>query len=364
VARQILSIAARIVTMPASSSQIVDSGTLQAFAACLLHAGGFTSDQAAQTADLLVWANLRGADSHGVLRIPRYVEMIELGIINPKAEPRLITNVGAIAVLDADRAPGAVGMSLAAEKAIALASSSGIGWCSVKNMTHAGAVGYYAHAVARAGMIGIVMTASKPLMIYFGSKTEGVSTNPIAVAAPTGNPDRPILLDMSTAAVALGKIMAARDAGKSIPQGWGVDENGADTTDPKAVKAILPMAGAKGSGLSLVIEILSSVLIANPIISASLNGAGEAPYNGLVLAIDPSAFGERTAFTQAIDQLYQAIKGLPPAPEAGQVFLPGERGFAESDKRTQEGIPVASGTLSRLVALASKQSVQIPNSLR
>lgn len=233
--------------MNAASRRIVDSNTLRSFSANLLQAGGFTASHAAQTADLLVWANLRGADSHGVLRIPRYVEMVELGLIDPKAEPRFVSEFGATAVLDADRAPCAAGMIMAAEKAIAMAPVSGIGWCSAKNISHAGAVGYFAHQVARAGMIGIVMTASKPLMVYFGSKAEGVSTNPIAIAAPTGDPERPVLLDMSTAAVALGKIMAARDAGKSIPPGWGVDENGADTTDPKQVKALLPMAGAKGS---------------------------------------------------------------------------------------------------------------------
>lgn len=178
--------------MNAPTRRIVDSGTLRIFAANLLQAGGFAPDHAAQTADLLVWANLRGADSHGVLRIPRYVEMVELEIINPKAELRFVTDIGPIAVLDADRAPGAVGMILAAKKAITLASMSGLGWCSAKNISHAGAVGYYADMVSRAGMIGIVMTASKPLMIYFGSKVEGVSTNPIAIAAPTGNPDRPI----------------------------------------------------------------------------------------------------------------------------------------------------------------------------
>jgi ureidoglycolate dehydrogenase (NAD+) len=329
-----------------------------------LQAGGFAPDHAAQTADLLVWANLRGADSHGVLRIPRYVEMVELGIINPKPELRFISEFGATAVLEADRAPGAAGLAMAAEKAIVLAPVSGIGWCSARNITHAGAIGYFAHQVTRAGLIGIVMTASKPLMIYAGSKAEGVSTNPIAIAAPTRNPEQPILLDMSTAAVALGKIMAARDAGKSIPLGWGIDANGVETTDPRQVKAVLPMAGPKGSGLSLMIEILSSLLVANPIISASLNGAEEAPFNGLVMAIDPRAFGDNAAFIQAIDELSRAIKGLPAASENGEVLLPGERGFVELDKRTRKGIPLASGTLSRLVALATKQSLPVPDSLR
>jgi ureidoglycolate dehydrogenase (NAD+) len=198
----------------AAAKRIVDSGTLRSFSASRLQAGGFAPDHAAQAADLLVWANLRGADSHGVLRIPRYVEMVELGIINPKPEFRFVSEFGATAILEADRAPGAAGMIMAVDKAIALAPIHGIGWCSARNITHAGAVGYFAHQVTRAGLIGIVMTASKPLMIYAGSRAEGVSTNPIAIAAPTGNPERPILLDMSTAAVALGRIMAARDAGK------------------------------------------------------------------------------------------------------------------------------------------------------
>ena len=111
------------------------------------------------------------------------------------------------------------------------------------------------------------MTASKPLMIYHGSKAEGVSTNPIAIAAPTADADRPIVLDMSTAAVAAGRISAARDAGASIPLGWGIDRDGRDTTDPAAVKSVLPMAGPKGSGLSLLIEVLASVLVGNPIIA-------------------------------------------------------------------------------------------------
>jgi ureidoglycolate dehydrogenase (NAD+) len=348
----------------AANRRIVDSDALRAFSASLLQAGGFAPDHAAQTADLLVWANLRGADSHGVLRIPRYVEMIELGIINSKPELRFVSEFGATAVLDADRAPGAAGMAMAAEKAMALAPVSGIGWCSARNITHAGAVGYFAHQVSRAGLIGIAMTASKPLMIYAGSRAEGVSTNPIAIAAPTGNPERPILLDMSTAAVALGKIMAARDSGRPIPTGWGVDANGADTTDPKLVKAVLPMAGPKGSGLSLMIEILSSLLVANPIISASLNGVEDVPFNGLVMAIDPRAFGDKIGFIQAVDELSRAIKDLPAVSENGEVLLPGERGFAERDKRTAEGIPLAAGTLSRLVELAARKSVTVPDSFR
>lgn len=345
----------------ASDTVTIGSLTLQGFAADLLRAGGFTADQAEQTAAMLVWANLRGADSHGVLRIPRYVEMVRLGLINPSAEPRQVSGKGAIAVLDAQRAPGAVAMNFAVRTAMRLSDTHGIGWCAVRSISHAGAIGYYANQVAQAGRVGIAMTASKPLMIYHGSRAEGVSTNPIAIAAPTTNPDRPLLLDMSTASVAIGKIMAARDAGKPIPAGWGVDENGGETTDPRKVKAVLPMAGAKGSGLSLMIEVLASVLAANPLIAVALTEGGDPGANGLVAVLDPSAFGNNFPFE--VDRLAAAIKDLPPADGSDGVYLPGERGFAEMERRSDAGIPLVQGTLSRLLVLASNLNVVVPEGL-
>lgn len=346
-----------------NTTRTVNPSVLRTFAADLLKAGGFRDDHAAQTAEMLVWANLRGVDSHGVLRIPRYVEMVELGIINPAAEPNRVSAKGAVSVIDAARAPGAVAMNLAAETAIKLAEGHSIGWCAVRSITHAGAIGYYAQQVARTGRVGMVMTASKPLMIYYGSRAEGVSTNPLAIAAPTGNPERPLLFDMSTAAVALGKIMAAKDSGKPIPPGWGVDEDGRETTDPNRVKAVLPMAGPKGSGLSLMIEVLASVLVGNPLISVALTKGGDPGGNGLVVALDPSAFGTGDRFSAAVAELGSAIKNLPPAANVDAVYLPGERGYDEMTRRSQSGIPIAAGTLSRLLALASKLKVAAPDAI-
>lgn len=346
----------------ADAAPKIDSATLQGFAADLLYAGGFSADHAAQTADLLVWANLRGVDSHGVLRIPRYVEMVELGIINRSASPRQVAGRGAVVVIDADRAPGAVAMNLAARTAAELAGTHGIGWCATRSISHAGAIGYYAQQVAARGSAAIVMTASKPLMIYHGTKAESVSTNPLAIAAPTTDPDRPLLLDMSTASVALGKIMAARDAGKPIPPGWGVDQDGRETTDPAKARAVLPMAGPKGSGLSLMIEVLASVLTGNPLISVALTQGGDPGGNGLVVALDPSAFGLAEAFASGVAETCAAIKRLPPASDATGVYLPGERGFDEMEKRLRSGIPLA-GTLSGLVALAAKLNVTVPADL-
>ncbi len=343
--------------------RVIAKDTLEAFSASLLEAGGFRTDYARQSADLLVWANLRGADSHGVLRIPRYIEMVELGIVKGDAKPKLSREFGAVAVIEGDRVPGATGMSMAADKAVELAEKFGIGICSIVRTSHAGAVGYFTERVARAGMVGIAMTASKPLMIYHGSKLEGVSTNPISIGAPSRNAARPIVLDMSTAAVALGKVMAAKDAGKSIPPDWGVDSNGVATTDPAKVKAVLPMAGPKGSGLSLMIEILVSVLGGNPLISAALTDNRDAGFNGLVIALGPSAFGLGDDFEGEVNRLVRAIKSLPPAVGTDEVLLPGERGFLLAEKRLQEGIPLALGTISRLAEEAGKRGIAVPPEL-
>ena len=341
----------------------VQKSELTDFATRLLHAGGFTLSDAEQTADLLVWANLRGADSHGVLRIPRYIEMIETGIMRSGGTPEVVSAFGAVSVLDFGKAPGAVAMVAAARKASELAEQFGIGWCGARATSHAGAIGYFTTMVADLGMIGVAMTASKPLMSYVGAKREAVSTNPISIAVPRPNGGDPVVLDMSTAAVAMGKIMAARDAGKPIPKGWAIDANGADTEDPHAVAAVLPMAGAQGAGLSLMIEILASNLVGNGVIGPVLRGEKKGGFNGLMLAIDPKAFGNADAFLASVEKLVGAIKDLEPAPGTDKVRLPGERGFEAAHDRSAKGIPIPAGTASRLIEKARRFGVAIPASL-
>ncbi|WP_323688855.1 Ldh family oxidoreductase [Rhizobium sp. AN83] len=298
--------------------------------------------------------------SHGVLRIPRYLEMIDLGIIDPVAMPETVHEFGAIAVIDAKRAPGAVGMNYATEKAIALAKANGIGWCSARNITHSGAIGYFAERIAAAGLVAIGMSASKPLMTYHGSRAEAVSTNPLAIAAPSSTNDDPLLLDMSTAAVALGKVMAARDAGREIPEGWGLDENGKRTTDPQTVKVLLPMAGPKGSGLSLMIEVLCSLLVRNAVIAPALSGQAGGGFNGAMIALDPQAFGDEISFRADVHALSMSISELPKAAGTDRILLPGQRGFETARERKSKGIPLSAGTRKNLVTLARSLGAKIP----
>ena len=145
---------------------VISSADLQRFARTLFQAAGVAPPMADQWAKSLVWANLRGVDSHGVLRIPGYIERLKSKAINPAPHMRVERRSGAIVVLEADRAPGAVAMAMAMEEAIARAREVHVGWCAARNITHAGAVGYFALQAANAGMAGIVMSASGPMMAY------------------------------------------------------------------------------------------------------------------------------------------------------------------------------------------------------
>lgn len=337
--------------------QNISLDELRQFAKALLLSGGFAEQHASDSATVLTWADARGASSHGVLRIPRYVEMVENGAINPSAILSKERSDHAVAVLNANSMPGPSAMLACMDEAISIAEKYAIGWCSIKNITHAGAVGYYAMKAAERGMIGIVMSASKPLMAYHGARVSGLSTNPISIAVPKAGD--PLLLDMSTSTVALGKIMHAKDACKEIPPEWGIDSNGSPTTDAAEVETLTPMAGPKGSGLSLMIEVLSSVVVSNPVISQALTGQSSS-MNGLALAVDIKRFTNPELFATQINELVSALHRLPRAEGTDAILMPGERGFELAGVRLQQGISLAKGTAERLTELAERLGVSLP----
>jgi LDH2 family malate/lactate/ureidoglycolate dehydrogenase len=349
--------------MPSNiKSHVLPSADLERFASALFQAAGVAPSMSDEWAKSLVWANLRGVDSHGVLRIPGYIERLKAKVINPAPNMQVEKRVGAIAVLEADRAPGAVAMTMAMAEAIARAREAHVGWCAARNITHAGAVGYFALQAASAGMAGIVMSASGPMMAYHGAKVAGVSSNPLAIAFPAKNRP-PLLLDMSTSTVAMGKIMSARDAGRDIPLGWGLDAQGRDTTDPRKLATLLPLGGPKGSGLSFMIECLCSLTVGNPIIAPALAAAGalDAPFlNGVAIALDLAVFGDRERILGEADRLARHVAALAPADGVERIYVPGERGDSILQARMRDGIPLPQGTWSRLLACAKALAVAPP----
>jgi ureidoglycolate dehydrogenase (NAD+) len=346
-------------TIPESSDILIGKDDLFGFAVQIFRSLRVSEAHARLWAEVLVWADLRGVSSHGVMRIPAYANYIRLGEYNPVPNMRTQRLGGAAIILDADLAPGPVAMMAAMDEAIAAARRVQVGWCVARNITHPGAIGYFAAAAAKAGLAGMAMCASQPMMAYQGTRVAAVSTNPIAIAMPGGE-HAPLMLDMSTAEVAMGKVMNARAAGRPIPAHWGLDAEGHETTDPAKVAVLQPMSGAKGSGLSLMIECLTSLFVTNPLIEPVLRTGRPLqgrPMNGLTVAIDPAAFGDAEAFRANVDALIESIAGLPRADGVERIFLPGERGDSILAEREARGIPLPPKVVQDLNKLGGELSI-------
>ncbi len=260
-------------------------------------------------------------------------------------------------LIEADRAAGPVAMMRGTAEALRKARDAGIGLALVRATTHTAALGYYTLTVAREGMAGIAFAASWPNVAYHGTRAAGVSTSPISIAVPGAEP---LVLDMATSVVSMGKLNQAKRSGAPIPAGWALDKDGKPTTDPQAAQIPLPMAGPKGSGLSLMVECITSLIASNPLLAESLEGtpAGHRHrQNGLVMAIDLAQFGDPEYFRREVDRLVKALKSLPVDPEAGEILMPGERGRRTLEQRSRDGIPVSHAVCDELEALANRLGV-------
>src|ERR1041385_3830085 len=333
------------------------SEPLARFATEIFVRSGMPRPDAAVVAEVLVWANLRGVDTHGVMRIPRYVDLIENGDMNPRPAIKTRKETPASVLIEADRAAGPVAMTRAAAEAVRKARDAGVGLALVRATTHTAALGYYTLAIANEGMAGIALAGSWPNVVYHGSRAAGVSTSPISIAVPAGDP---VVLDMATSVVSMGKLNQAKRTGEPIPEGWAIDAQGNPTTAPKAAQPPLPMAGPKGSGLSFMVECLASLIVSNPLLAESLEDTPQGRrhrQNGFVMAIDPPQFGDPGNFRREVDRLVRALKGLPVDENAGEILMPGERGRRTLERRAREGIPIPGAVHGELQALAVRLGV-------
>ncbi|MFJ4782216.1 Ldh family oxidoreductase [Streptomyces sp. NPDC088794] len=344
------------------SKVLVPADDLRTFSAALLEKGGLSPEHARTTADVFVWAALRGVDSHGIARVPAYLELLAKGVANADAEITVESTTPAAAVLDADRAPGPVALSAAADEAVRRARVTGIASVGVRRTVHTGAIGYYVSRIAEQGLVGIGFVAGMPNMGYTGVKGAAVATSPLAIAVPARD-QAPLLLDMATATIALGKIRQAKASGAPLPEGAAATEDGTPTTDPELAVMPLPLGGAKGSGMSLAFELLTSVLVGAPIFSAfhADDPAGRKHrQNALLIALDPAAFGDPDAFTANVDTTLATLKDLPVAEGADGVHYPGERSAAVAAERGERGIPVAPKVWRDLTEQSEKLDVRLP----
>jgi LDH2 family malate/lactate/ureidoglycolate dehydrogenase len=342
------------------------AAALDAFCRTVLLAVG--TDEA--TADAATRAMLHGSqlgvDSHGVRLLAHYVKVIEGGRVNARPNVRVAGGFGAVATLDCDDGHGALGAYRGMEHAIGLAEKFGVGAVAVQNSSHFGPAGAFAIAAAQAGLIGLAFCNSDSFVRLHGGAARFHGTNPIACAVPVPG-DRPWLLDMASSAIPYNRIALYRSLGKTLPMGVASAIDGVDTQDPHQVEMLAPVGGEfgfKGAGLAGLAEIFSAVL------SGMKLGVEILPMMGtdvstprklgaFVMALKPEAFGERAVFDDGMRRYLAELRGSP-ARAGERVMAPGDREWAEADRRAVHGIPIDPETAAAFRRLSARFGVALP----
>jgi hydroxycarboxylate dehydrogenase B len=340
---------------------------LKAFVEAIFVAAGSKPVEAEIVALHLVDASLAGHDSHGVIRVSKYIDWLRAGHVRANRHARIATDRGALVIVDGDFGFGQVigkeAMEIAAER-VAL---HGMTTVAIRNSGHLGRIGAWPEMLAERGLASIhfVNTSGFGILVApFGGADRRLSANPIAAGAPTRR-GRPIILDIATSAIAEGKIQIARNKGERLPPDAVLDGHGRPTTDPKVFYgsppgAILPFGGHKGSGLSIFCEILAGSLTGGHASNPNAPTAERLVNNMLSLAFDPAAFGDPDAFVDDVTQLVDWVKASPPIAPGGKVMLPGEIEDSLRRERLAEGLPVDDATWLALCATAASVGVSPP----
>ena len=354
-----------------SSNFVVFEHELTGFIIEVLVAVGASQHVAASVARVLVDADLRGIDTHGVARLPAYLNLVHQNFLDIRGEAFVSRQSGAVAVVDAVNGFGQPAGELAIREASRLALQFGIGWVTTHNSNHFGIVGYYTRIAAEQGFIAFAGTNSAAVVAPTRSAQKALGTNPLALSVP-GASGIELSLDMSTSAVAGGKLEKAIREKVSIPTGWVLTADGKNTTDPTlgiaAGGALLPLGGTedqssyKGYGLGLMVEIFASTLVGaphgvgvGPLTSSTPKGSAQISHFFMVL--DPGRFGDKLAFGNRVDSFCNELRGLAPIDPTLPVLVPGDTERETLQQRIKYGIPIHQSVLSTLDQLATKLQV-------
>jgi L-2-hydroxycarboxylate dehydrogenase (NAD+) len=311
-------------------------------------------------ADVLTAADLRGVESHGIIRLDTYYgSQIRRGMIDPQSPVKIINETAAVLAIDGGYGLGHVVGHHAMQRCIEKARDVGVCMATVRNSNHYGIAGYYAMMALPHDMIGISFTNAQPLVAPTYGRTAILGTNPIAVAAPAGE-NLPYVLDMATSIVPIGRITVYQKAGRPIPEGWGVDQDGLITTDPSAVLqggALMALGGTdimrgyKGYGLALLVEILTGVLAGGAFASAVEASPHERParMGHCFIAIRPEIFRPLEDFYRDMEALIREIKESPKAEGRDRIYIHGEKSFERAERSLRAGVPVMAGVVRSLV---------------
>ena len=324
----------------------------------IFRAAGASEENARIVVDHLIDANLCGHDSHGVIRIPSYVQSIKRDQLAPAATPAIVRETAAMTLIDAHRTFGQVSALVATDAVVKKAKELGVAIAGTIRGNHIGRVGYYPTRAAQRDVAllvayGTLGSSGAP----FGGRKGALGTNPISFGFPSGG-ETPFLLDFATTAIAAGKVSVARDKHEQLPPNSAIDKEGNPTTDPHALSqggALLPFGGHKGYALSLMSTLLSRALIRAGEDQTGEGGAGAAKV--FFCAVDTGVFGEGA--DAAADGIFEKMRATPPAAGFESVLIPGEPEAHSATQRRAAGIPVAEDTWAAIAKTAAELGVSI-----
>jgi uncharacterized oxidoreductase len=339
----------------------VPAPQLHELAARVFAALGAPEPDARWIATLLVRANLRGHDSHGVIRIPQYVASVRRGETNPRPEITTSQETPTTAVVDGDLGFGQVVARRATEVALDRAAVHGLGGVGVRRSNHVGRLADYVEMAAERGYVGLMWTnaATAVSVVPHGGVERRLSTNPLAIAVPGPNGGVALSVDMATSIVAEGKVRVKRNRKEPLPVGWAIDGKGEPVTDSTAFygpprAGLLPMAAHKGTALGLVVEVMAGILS-----GAGAIGEATGPVlNGsFILLVDVARFLPLDSFTRQVSDLVTWVKSSRPAAGVGGVLVPGEPEARMERERGAQGVPVEDETWSQIETIAAELGV-------
>jgi ureidoglycolate dehydrogenase (NAD+) len=319
---------------------------LSAYCVQVLTKAGVKTAGAHIIAEVLVTTDTWGTFSHGTGALGNYVNTMKAGGIDPNATPEIVSEGEAWAQIDGNSSMGMLGSCLAMNLAIEKARKNTIAWVGVKNSSHFGAAGYYANMAPKQGMIGIAMSNADPNMVVPGARGSIIGNNPMAYAVPAGK-ENPLFLDIALSAVAAGKILAMKASGKPIPDSWLTDKDGLPTSDaadwPNA-GSMIPIAGHKGYGIAMLIEVLAGALTGAGMLSEVkswiLQPTEDSKLGQAFIAIHIENLLPIESFRRRIDNAIAELRGAPKAKGSERIYVPGEIEWEKRADALVNGIPL------------------------
>jgi len=348
------------------NTEVFDAVALEAYAAAVFEKAGLSAQDAGVIGADLIKANLRGLDSHGVSRMPMYLERLRRGLVNPRPRIRVEKVAGAVSSVDGDNAMGFLPSHRAMDEAMRLAEGAGIGLVGVHNSTHFGMAALYVLQALERGYVSMVFTNSSPAIAMHGGRSTFLGASPMAAGVPGGANGAPFLMDMSMTVIARGKIRLAAMRGEPIPEGLALDAEGRPTTDAAAAfeGVCLPFGGVKGSVLGTMMDLMVGTLtganFGGEVKSLYFDQSGPQNVGHLFFAIRPDLFMSVSGFAERMDDFYSRIKALPRAVGVDEILMPGEPEARTEAKRRAEGIPVTDNVVRDLQGVGAEYGVTFP----